>query len=144
MILKVKSTVLKTVLLLLMVALVAMAILSIKSAIQGGSAYGAVVWASVLLAVAVGLWHLQEWSRAVVVAFIWLLIIVVPLGLINPFAAMDELGSNPASAWQLAVSIYPSVGLGIFVLHILGKHKREFSRRAATQLGVQADVHEKP
>jgi hypothetical protein len=139
-ILKTQSLAFKATVLLLISGLVALAIRVIVSAFHGASPYGSVILVLGLLVAAVGLWRLKDWARALVVIFIWLLLIVgVPLGGINPFAAMDELGPNPPSAWQLAASIFPRVALGIFVLYILGKHRREFSRRAVTQQGAKAD-----
>jgi len=138
-ILKNHSLVLKAVVLSLVAGLIALAVRGVASTFDHASVYGPVILAAALLALAAGLWRMQEWARSAVVFVIWLLIIVVPLGRINPFAAADGLGLNPPSAWQLAFSIYPWVALGIFVLHVLGKHKLAFSKRAATQQGAQAD-----
>jgi hypothetical protein len=80
-----------------------------------------------LLPFGFGLWLLKEPARLLASAIIMLLVIFVPVGLINPFAAMDELGPEPPEAWKLALAIYPWVAVGLLLVHILGKYKNEFT-----------------
>jgi hypothetical protein len=80
-----------------------------------------------LMPVGVGLWLLKEAARLLVSAIIMLLVIFVPFGIINPFAAMDALGPNPPDAWKLAMAVFPWVVVGLWLVHILGKHKSEFT-----------------
>jgi len=76
---------------------------------------------------AIGLWVLNPAARVIALAGLWLVIIVVPLGVINPFAAMDELGPNPPPVWELLVYwVAPWVVPALIAIHVLGKHKGEF------------------
>lgn len=80
----------------------------------------------IILPNTVGLWLMKEPARLIVSTFIMFLVIVVPLGLINPFAAMDAQDQNSPDVWSLVLEIYPWVAVGLFVVHILGIHKHEF------------------
>lgn len=73
-----------------------------------------------------GLWRLHPLARKVAVILLWLIVIVLPIGLINPFAAMDGLVSGKLQ--DVAVPVYGAVAVALFVLHILGKYKSEFSK----------------
>ena len=84
--------------------------------------------AFIMLVAAFLLIHLSRWGRKVVVAILWFPIIVVPIGVINPFFASDlsaEGGTPPLVEYLLAL-IAPFVAWGIWCLHILGKHKEKF------------------
>jgi len=94
---------------------------------QWGGGY-ALIGVFFWLPLACGLWMLRPSARRVVVLVLWFLIVVLPVGIINPFTAMDELGPDPPSAWVLAAWVYPFVGLGVFFLHVLGKYRCEFVR----------------
>lgn len=74
----------------------------------------------------VGLWLRLHVARALTLVILWFVAIFLPLGLINPFAAMDNPDPNPPSALHLALLIYPWVAAALLVIHILGKHKGEF------------------
>lgn len=72
-----------------------------------------------------GMWRLKQWARWITVGAIWIGIIVIPIGVLNPFAAMDWEGGAPR--WEVLASwIALGVASGLFVLHVLGKHKGEF------------------
>ena len=58
------------------------------------------------------------------VAFLWLVVIVLPIDLINPFAAMDGLVT--AELMRVAVPVCGLVAAALFCLYILGKYKAEF------------------
>jgi predicted transporter len=75
---------------------------------------------------AVGLWLLKEPARMLFSAVALLAIIFIPAGIFNPFYAMDHQG-NPPPVTDLALAIYPCVAIGLFLVHILGKHKNEFT-----------------
>jgi hypothetical protein len=63
-------------------------------------------------------------------AVLWLVVFIVPLGTINPFAAMDELGPSHPPLWELIVfRIAPWVVPSLFAIHVLGKYKGEFRWR---------------
>lgn len=73
-----------------------------------------------------GLWRLKTWARWITVFVLWFCVIVIPIGVLNPFAAMEWEGGAPR--WELLAScVALGVALGLFLLHILGKHKREFT-----------------
>lgn len=94
---------------------------------SAGELQALILAAVVFLPCAAGLWMLKEIARKLVCAVIWLFILIAPPGLINPFMAMDRYGHNPPEAWQLALAIYPFVALGLAIVHLLEKHKTEFS-----------------
>ena len=72
-----------------------------------------------------GMWRLKKWARWISVFALWFCVIVIPVGALSPFAAMDWQGGAPR--WEVLASwIAAGIALGLFVLHILGKHKKEF------------------
>lgn len=75
---------------------------------------------------AVGLIQLHSWARMLVVVMLWFAIIIVPLGLINPFAAMNDYGPYPPSVWVLSIWVYSGVAAAVLVLHLLGTYKSNF------------------
>jgi hypothetical protein len=83
---------------------------------------------SVLLGIFLGsgLWLRLRAARLFVLAVLWFFVIVVPLGTINPFAAMDHHGPNLPSAWELVLRIAPPFLASLFGIHVLGKYKNEF------------------
>jgi hypothetical protein len=72
-----------------------------------------------------GTWTLSRFARWVTVIWIWLMVILMPLGLLAPLAAPDAQGPQPYWGAMLA-AITPLVVAGIFFIHVFGKHKREF------------------
>jgi hypothetical protein len=72
-----------------------------------------------------GLWQLHPLARKVAVILLWLIVLVLPIGLINPFAAMD--GGVSGTLLDVAVPVYGLVAVALFCLHILGKYKQAFS-----------------
>ena len=77
-------------------------------------------------ALAWGTWRLKRWARWITVPALWLCVIVVPIGVVNPFAAMEWEGGAPS--WGL-LAAWVGVGIAIClgVLHVLGKHRGEFT-----------------
>ena len=75
-----------------------------------------------------GLWILHPLARKVTVALLWMVVTVLPIGVINPFAAMDGAIDIDIPLWRLALPVVGGVGLALVALHILGKYKTEFSR----------------
>jgi hypothetical protein len=68
-----------------------------------------------------GIWTLSRFARWVTIIWIWLMVILMPLGLIGSFGQ----GAQPYWGTMLA-AITPLVVAGLFFLHVFGKHKREF------------------
>lgn len=124
----VKSPTLKVVLLILIGSCIAMFFSAVQSALS--SRYIPLVVSILLWApLAWGLWRLHPVARKVSVVLLWLVVIVLPIGVINPFAAMDGMVDPHASLWTLLVPVYSVVALALFMLHILGKHKSAFTAR---------------
>lgn len=72
-----------------------------------------------------GIWRLKKWARWITVLVLWFCVIVIPIGVLSPFAAMEWEGGAPR--WEVLASwVGVGVALGLFVLHILGKHKGAF------------------
>jgi hypothetical protein len=67
-----------------------------------------------------GIWKLSRFARWVTVIWIWIMVLVMPLGLVGPVAP----GAPPWGA--LLAAITPFVAAGLFFLYAFGKHKREF------------------
>lgn len=114
---------LKAVLILLVAGCIGLTLSAVSQAVAGRwlpLAVSAVIW----LPLAWGLWQRRPLARRVAVALLWLIVIVLPIGLINPFAAMDDLVSG--GLLNLAVPVYGLVAAALLCLHILGKYKKEF------------------
>lgn len=77
-----------------------------------------------------GLWRMHRMARRVAVGLLWVIVVVLPIGIINPFAAMDGRVSIDTPSWQLAVPVFSLVAIAVYMLHILGKHKAAFGREA--------------
>lgn len=73
-----------------------------------------------------GLWQMHPVARRVAVTLLWLIVVVLPIGVINPFAAMDGVVATDKPLWQVALPVFGVVAMAVFTLHILGKHKAEF------------------
>ena len=91
----------------------------------GGQLQG-LVTATFFLLLGLGLWLRQHIARIFVLVMLWFVVIVVPVGMINPFAAMDDYGPSPPSVWHLVLQIAPWVIASLFAIHVLGKYKHEF------------------
>ncbi len=82
------------------------------------------------LLLATGLWLRIIIARWVALAILWAIVIIIPLGTINPFAAMDELGPYPPPVWKLLLFyVSPWVIPSLFAIHVLGKYKQTFRWR---------------
>jgi len=62
------------------------------------------------------------------VVSLWLLILVLVVGIINPYTAMEMMhaGKSPPSVISLLAFIVPAVSAILWILHILGKYKTKF------------------
>lgn len=56
------------------------------------------------------------------------LIVVVPTGVINPFAAIVGLVSRDTTIWQSAAPMFGGVALAPYMVHILERHKAAVGR----------------
>lgn len=121
------SPALKGVLLLLILCCLWLAVSAVGEAVSGNW-LPLVVALLLWLPLAWGLWRLHPLARRVAVALLWLVVIVLPIGVINPFAAMDGAVDIGQPLWHLLVPVFSGVALALFMLHILGKYKAEFSR----------------
>jgi len=123
------SNVLRWTLVALAVACLVTATRYLQFAIGGEPLYG-VVAVVFWVPLAIGLWLLKPVARLVATGVLWFVVVVVPLGTINPFAAMDELGPNPPPVWELVVFwVAPWVVPALFAIHVLGRYKAEFQRQ---------------
>jgi hypothetical protein len=86
---------------------------------------GALAAAPLFALLAWGIWKLSRFVRWVTVICLWLMVVMAPLGIINPDAA-SSLGDR-APHWTTMVAIAALfVFVGLLFLYVLGKHKREF------------------
>src|ERR1700681_989776 len=71
-----------------------------------------------------GIWTLSRFARWVTIIWIWLMVILMPLGLIG---SLGPNGPGVQAYWgAMLAAITPLVVAGLFFLHVFGKHKREF------------------
>lgn len=84
-------------------------------------------WAIFWLGLTVGIWLLNPMARVVTKFCLWLIVIIIPLGTANPFAAINDFGPNSPSASELVLFwIAPWVVPAMFFIHVLGKYRAEF------------------
>ena len=72
-----------------------------------------------------GIWTLSRAARWVTVIWIWVMVIVMPLGVVGSFSAQSTTADAPYWGAMLA-AVTPFVVLGLFFLLVFGRHKREF------------------
>ncbi len=72
-----------------------------------------------------GIWTLSRFARWVTVIWLWVMVIVMPLGALAPLASQGAQADAPYWGAMLA-AITPLVVLGLFFLLVFGRHKREF------------------
>lgn len=96
-----------------------------------GNWFALLIAAGLWIPLAVGLWLLHPLARGVTVVILWVIVIVAPVGLINPFAAINDYGPDFPSVGTLVAYIYPVVACGVYLLHVLIKHKSEFRAHVA-------------
>ncbi len=115
-------------LLVLVAGCVWLAIRDLQLAFSGELLYG-VLALGLWVPLAIGLWLRYSVARWVAIVVLWVVAVAVPLGTVNPFAAMDELGPNPPPLWQLLIKVAPWVIGPLFAVHVLGKYKKEFRQQ---------------
>jgi hypothetical protein len=72
-----------------------------------------------------GTWTLSRFARWVTIIWIWVMVVVMPLGVVGSLATPNPQGPQPYWGAMLA-AITPLLVAGLFFLHVFGKHKREF------------------
>jgi protein-S-isoprenylcysteine O-methyltransferase Ste14 len=73
------------------------------------------------------LWRLTDWARKLITIAIVILAIVVPIGTINPFFAMEV--ESPPPVGELAIGVYVPVAIGLLYAYLLGRYRSEFRKR---------------
>ena len=73
-----------------------------------------------------GMLRMMSWARGVAVLILWLLVILLIVGVFNPYMASDWGAGMPPSVATLLAYIIPAEAAIVWVLHILGKYKRRF------------------
>ena len=71
-----------------------------------------------------GMWCLSRFARWVTVIWLWITVLVLPLGIFIPFTGAETDGMPYWGA--LLAGLTPLIVLGLFFLYVFGKHKREF------------------
>ncbi|MFZ5483567.1 MAG: hypothetical protein ACOZB0_04980 [Pseudomonadota bacterium] len=84
----------------------------------------ALLWAPL----AWGLWRRKRLARRVAVVLLWWLVLVLPIGVINPFAAMDGAIDPDTPLWHLALPVFGVVAIALLALHVLIKYRSAFGR----------------
>ena len=69
-----------------------------------------------------GIWSLSRFARWVTLVWLWLIVILLPLGVLMPAKEAGE-----SAYWgSLLAGATPLIVAGLFFIYVLGKHKREF------------------
>ena len=69
-----------------------------------------------------GMWALSRFARWVTLVWLWIVVILLPLGILMPAKDTDAV-----PYWgSLVAGITPLIVAGLFFIYVLGKHKREF------------------
>jgi hypothetical protein len=68
-----------------------------------------------------GMWKLSRFARWVTIIWLWVMVLVMPMGVFGP----HDSPNTPYWGTMLA-AVTPFVVLGLAFIYVLGKHKREF------------------
>lgn len=91
---------------------------------------GSLVEGTALVLLGFGLWRLNRFARGACVFLLWCIVIVLPLGIFNPFMMADMAAkSRSLDLTRALLLIVPIVALSLGALHVLAKHKAEFGKR---------------
>jgi hypothetical protein len=71
-----------------------------------------------------GIWTLSRAARWVTIIWIWVMVIVMLLGVVGPFA--PQLSASAPYWGSMLAAITPLVAAGLFFILVFGRHKREF------------------
>ena len=111
----------------LIAALLALAVSAVWEALAGRGVplvLALVFW----LPLAWGLWRRHRLARLGVLAVLWVLLGVLPLGVLNPFAAIDGGVPLDMPLWRLALPIFALVAVVLFMIHVLDKYRAVFGQ----------------
>ena len=117
-----ESVALRWVLLILVAGCIIVAGLNLRKAFAGEYLY----WVSAFgfwIPLTAGLWLRATLARWVALLFLWTIAILLPLGIINPFAAMDGFRLDPPPVLVLVVKVAPWVVGALYAIHVLDKCK---------------------
>lgn len=93
------------------------------------ASWGHAIFVTIFLLTVYGLLRMQSWARVISVVTLWLIVILMTVGLINPYMASDLMsaGITPPTVSSLLMIIVPIVVVLLVLLHFLGKYKGRFS-----------------
>ena len=95
-------------------------------AARGSTPLASLVTAALFALFSWGLWRLKKWARSITVFILWFFVVVTPFAVLQPYTTMEWQGGAPR--WEFLVpGIGAGMALGLFLLHVLGRHKAEFS-----------------
>jgi predicted membrane channel-forming protein YqfA (hemolysin III family) len=123
-----ESLVLRWILLVLVAGCIVTAVLDIRLASAGDQLY----WFIALgfwLPLAVGLWLCVPIARWAALIYLWSIVILGPLGIINMDKVIDKLGPNAPPVWQLVAQVVAYTIGALFLIYLLTKYKKEFRWR---------------
>lgn len=87
-----------------------------------------IIYALFISPLIIGLIRLNLWAIYTISSIILVLCIFVPIGVINPHAAMDM--ANPPPVFDIAIKVYSFVAIGVVYVYVLHKFEHLFHKRA--------------
>jgi hypothetical protein len=72
-----------------------------------------------------GIWSLSRFARWVTIIWLWLLVLILPVGVFAPYSPAEAQADVPYWGALLA-AVTPLIVACLFFLYVLGRHKREF------------------
>lgn len=121
---------LRAVLILLMLGFVSAGCKWLYDGIANGQWFLLAV-AAFLIVLAAGLRFMKPWARTISVVVLWLVIVILQFAMLPLGAGAHDAiveGRMP-DAMEMAMKIYPLIGIALLFLHVLGKYKAEFRPR---------------
>ena len=100
------------------------AVMSIRLGLKGHWGFGAMglfLW----LPLALGLWRLVNIARIVALVIQWILFVIIPLGALSPFAAMDGAWRN-TPLWVVFGMVIAVGSCNCYAIFVLTKLKDQF------------------
>ena len=98
------------------------AVIAASFALHVGEHPSGLALAPLFALLAWGIWSLSRFARWVTLVWLWVLVILLPLGILMPAKEGDA-----APYWgSLLAGATPLIVAGLFFIYVLGKHKREF------------------
>lgn len=81
------------------------------------------------LPLAWGLWRRHALARRVAVGLLWLVVVFLPLGIINPFAVIDGAVARDTPPWPLILPVLAVLGVALLMIHVLDTYRAHFGRK---------------